>query len=73
MLTFAVAAEKCWMVIGCGAAAGMVLFCAVSAHLWLSAHQCNMAVGPALLALGHVALTMKQFTIFWLVVMRKPI
>ncbi len=32
-----------------------------------------MAVGPALVALGHVALTVKEFAIFWLMVMNKPI
>jgi hypothetical protein len=56
---FAVAAEICWIVFGGGAAAEMVFFCPFSVHLWRSAHHCNMAVGPALVALGHIALTMK--------------
>ncbi len=73
MLTFAVAAEIGRMVVGGWTAAGKVFFGTVSARLWLSARHGNMAVGSALVALGHVTLTMKQFTIFWLVVMKKPI
>jgi hypothetical protein len=32
-----------------------------------------MAVGPALVTLGHVALTVKEFHIFWMMVMDKPV
>jgi hypothetical protein len=72
MLTFAVAAEFCRMVIGGGAAAEIVFFGTASAHLWLSACHGNKAICLVLVALGHIALTMKQFTILWLMVMKKP-
>jgi hypothetical protein len=32
-----------------------------------------MAVGPALVALGHVALTVEKFAKLWLIVMDKPV
>jgi hypothetical protein len=51
--TFAVAAEMRPVVIRGWAAARVVLFCAVSTRLSLSARYCTMAVGPALVALGH--------------------
>jgi hypothetical protein len=69
MPTFAVAAEIRPVIIGGWAAARVVFFCAVSARLCLSARHCNMAVGPALVALGHDALTMEDFAIFGLMVM----
>ncbi len=72
MPTFAVAAEMRPVVIGGGAAAGVVFFCAVSACLCPSARHCNMAVGPALVALGHDALTMEDFVIFGLMVLYEP-
>ncbi len=72
MLTFAVAAEICRLVIGGGAAARMVFFCAVSARLWLSARHCNVAVGPALVALGYDALTVEDFAILGLMDMYEP-
>ncbi len=49
----------------------MVFFSAVSACLCLSARHINMAVGPALIALGHVALTMENFAKFWLMVVHR--
>jgi hypothetical protein len=70
--TFAVAAEIGPMVIGGWAAAGVVFLCAVSARLFLSARHCNMAVGPALVALGHDALTMEDFAILGLMVVYEP-
>jgi hypothetical protein len=73
MLTFAVAAEVRLIVVRGGAASRVVFFCAVSAGLCLSARHCNVAIGLALVALGHGALTVKKFAVSWLVVMYKPI
>jgi hypothetical protein len=70
--TFAVAAEMPLVIIGSEAVARVVFFCAVSAYLCLSARHCNMAVGPALVALGHISATMYLLAIFWLVVVYKP-
>ncbi len=70
--TFPVAAEMCPVVIGGRTAAWVVFFCAVSARLCLSACHCNMAIGPALVALGHHALTIEHFTILWLMVVNQP-
>ncbi len=67
--TFAVAAEMHLVVIGGWAAAIVVLFCAVSAHLSLSTRHCNMAVGSALVASSHNSLTMGDFAQFGLIVM----
>ncbi len=72
MLTFAIAAGVRPVVVGGWAAARVMLFCAVSACLWLSARHCNMAIGPALVAMGHIALIVKEFDIFWLMVVKKP-
>jgi hypothetical protein len=66
--TFVDAAEICPVVIGGGAAARVVFLCAVSAHLFLSAHHCDMAIGPALVAFGHNALTNEDVTVFGLIV-----
>jgi hypothetical protein len=70
--TFAVAAEICLMVINDWAAAGVVFLCAVSARLFLSARYCNMAIGLALVALGHDVLTMENFAILRLMVVYEP-
>ncbi len=71
MLTFAVAVGMHPVVIGGWAAAWVVFFCAVSACLSPSTRHCNMAIGPALLALGHDALSLENFAIFWLIVVHK--
>jgi hypothetical protein len=71
VLALAVAAKMHCAVIGGRAAARMVFFCAVSAHLWLPARHCNMAIALALVALGHVALTVKSFVILKLMVMQQ--
>ncbi len=71
MLALAVAAKMGCVVVGAGAAARIVFFCAVSAHLWLPARHCNMAIALALVALGHVALTVKNFAILKLMVMQQ--
>ncbi len=73
MFTFAVAAEMRLVIIEGCAAARMVFFCAVSARMCLSACECNMDVDPALVALGHEALTMEDFAIFELMVKYEPI
>ncbi len=70
--TFAVAAEKRPKVIWGWAAAGVVFLCAVFARLFLSARYCNMAVGPALMALGHDALTMYDLAVLELMVVYEP-
>ncbi len=62
--TFAVAAEMCPVV--------MVFFCAVPARQCLSAHHCKMAIGPALVALGHDVLNMEDFAIFGLMLGMSP-
>jgi hypothetical protein len=72
VLTFAVAAEMRLVVIWGWAAAIVVLFCAVTACLCLSAHHGNMAIGLALVALGHDALTMEDFAAFRRMVVYEP-
>ncbi len=69
---FVVAAEMRPVLIRGWAAVRMVFFCVVSARLSLSARHCNLALGPALVALGHDALTMEYFAIFGLMVMYEP-
>ncbi len=63
MPTFAVAAEMHLLVIGGWAAAGVVFFSAVYARLCYTARHCNVAVGAALVALGHDALTMEDLVV----------
>jgi hypothetical protein len=70
VLAFAVAAGEGAGVIGGWAGSGDVFFSAVSACPWLSAHRCNMAIPAAFIALGHFALTMEEFAVFQLVVLR---
>ncbi len=61
------------VIIGGCAAARVVFLGAISACLCLSAHHCNMAIGPALAALGHDALTTEDCAIFELMVMYESI
>ncbi len=70
--TFAVAAEINPMVIGGWTGAEVVFLCVVSACLFLSARHCNIAIGPALVALGHDALTMEDLAILGLMVVYEP-
>jgi hypothetical protein len=49
----------------------MVFFSAVGACLWLPTRYCNIAVALAFVALGHVALTDKNFAFFWLLVVQQ--
>jgi hypothetical protein len=73
MSTSAVAAEMSLLVIGGGAATQGVIFSSVSACLQLCAQYSNVALNPALVVLCHVALTVNDFVVFWLMVMYKPI
>ncbi len=51
------------VVIGGWAAARVVFYSAVFAFLCFSACHCNRAIDPALVALGHDALTIEDFAI----------
>ncbi len=73
MLTLTVGAEMRLIVIGAWTAAWMVFFCRVSTGVCLTTHYSNMAIGPALVALGHSTLTEKHLAVFSLVVVYMPV
>jgi hypothetical protein len=71
VLTLAVAEEVGVQVIGGLAGCCRVSFCPVSAGLKLAACCYSVAILVALKALDHIALTMRCFAVFHLMVMRR--
>ncbi len=62
----------CLVVVRGWALARVVIFCVVFAHLCFSTRHCNIAIGLALIALGHDVLTMEESKISRLMIMYKP-